>query len=146
MLNLYKIFSGLAGSAVPRLRSNLGLVVPSLESVAPIIAPGASLAATVLVDAASIALDATLGNLFILDCTTDAVREFAVPTGGTAGQRIAVRIVNTSGGALTNTTFAALIRSAALTLPATTFQRDYDLEFDGTDWAIVNFSPADIPN
>lgn len=134
MLALRKIFYGVT-SAVPLLGSILGLVAPTFTS-----------ALAILVDAAAIAVNAALGGTFVITCASDAVREISVPSNGTTGQRLVVRIINTSGGNLTNTTFAAAIRQPALTLPATTFQRDYELAFDGATWAIVSQSAADVPN
>lgn len=134
MLNLTKIFGAQAG-AVPRLRSILGLVANTFTS-----------ALAVLGDGATVDVDASLAGTFTLTCASDAVREIQVPTNGVAGQRLAVTIINTSGGPLTNTTFAAAIRQPALTLPATGFQREYTLAFDGGTWAIVAQSAADIPN
>lgn len=146
MLNLNKIFYGIGGAAQQLLGSTLGLVAPSIQSQTPVVAPGQSLGVTALVDGANIPVDAELGNLFTLTCASNAARIIDPPTNGEAGQEVAVRIRNTSGGALTNTTFAVAIRKAAPTLPANNFQREYRLRFDGTDWSLVLQSAADIPN
>lgn len=134
MLNLYSNFTGFPG-AVPRIRSLLGLVMPSIVQLV-----------SALVDGATIAINAGTAGHFTFVAASNAVREFSVPTNGVTGQHITVILSNTSGGALTNTTFAAAIRRGTLTLPATGFQREYTLAFNGTTWAITNQSASDIPN
>ena len=104
--------------------------------------------AAALVDAAAIAL-ATAGNIsfFRFVAASNAVRVFGVPTGmSIEGARIMLTIYNTSGGALTNTTFNAGIKQpAAVTYPANGFHREYFLTFDGTNWSL-SFSGQDIAN
>lgn len=144
MLDLQKIFFGVAG-AVPRLGSILGLNVPSLQADSAVVSQVSS-PIVALTDGATVAVDAALGGTFVLTCASNATRAIQVPTNGVAGQRIVVRIINTSGGALSATTFAAGIRQPALTLPGNATQRDYELAFNGTSWGIYNFSPANVPN
>lgn len=146
MLSFDRLFSVVTTLGVQVLRPLFGLSLPTLSvDVAPQ-APGFVGAAVALVDGAAVAINAALGETFTLTCANNNARVFGVPTNGVVGQRLFVRIINTSGGALTVTTFNAGIKQPALTLPATGTNRGYELYFDGTNWSIVNFSPANVPN
>lgn len=134
MLNLYRIFSGFPG-AIQRLASNLALVAPSFTQ-----------SQVALTDGATIDINAGLGGTFTFTAASNAARVFQVPLNGVVGQRLLLILSNASGGALTVTTFIAAIRRGTLTLPANGFQRQYELAFNGTTWAIVNQSATDIPN
>lgn len=150
-LNLNKILFGVNG-VVPKLGSILGLSVPTLDVAgAATFSGGAAVtrlteAVVALTDGAAIAIDAALGATFTLAATSNAARVFAVPTNGVAGQRITIRIVNTSGGALTLTTFNASIKQPALTYPASATTKEFEMYFDGTEWEVSSYSPANIPN
>jgi hypothetical protein len=145
MLSFQNLFSALPGTP-NTLRSLLGLSAPTLEVDAGIVAPNFLSSVVTLTDGAAVAVNAALGGRFILTCANNNAREISVPTNGVAGQRIEVVIINTSGGNLTVTTFAAAIRQPALTLPATATQREFTLVFQGGTWGIYNFSPANVPN
>lgn len=156
MLDFKNIFSALPG-ATPTLASIFGLRLPTLIvtglvtlaggsfSVAPT-APNFVGAMAVLVDGAAVAVNAALAQTFTITCASNAAREISVPLNGVAGMRIVVRIINTSGGALTLTTFAAAIKQPALTYPATATTKEFQLFFDGTEWELTGYSPANIPN
>jgi len=134
MFDLNRILRDIAGAA------------PRLDSILPFSAPALIGAVSALTDGATIAINAAVGTLFTFTAATNGTREFSVPTNGVAGSRIYVILSNTSGGALSATTFAAAIRRGTLTLPATGFQRQYELAFAGSTWAIVSQSATDIPN
>lgn len=103
--------------------------------------------ATALTDGATITPVLTDGNRFTFTAANNNVRAFQAPANPVSGDSIKLRIVNTSGGALTNTTFAAAIKQpAAVTYPATGFNRTYTLEYDGTTWSLVTLSSADCAN
>lgn len=146
--SLWTILNG----AVQKLQPILGLVLPTLDVLGATTftqgptGPGFIGAQAVLTDGASIAVDASLASTFLLTCANNGTRQIAVPTNGVEGQRVTVTIINTSGGNLTLTTFAAGIKAPAVTLPANATHREYELYFDGTEWSIVNYSPANIPN
>lgn len=146
--SLFTILNG----AVQKLQPILGLVLPTLDVLgattftqAPT-GPGFIGAQATLTDGATVAVDAALASTFLLTCASNAAREISVPTNPTTGRRITVTIINTSGGNLTATTFAAAIKQPSLTLPATGTNREFTLYYDGTEWSIVGFSPANIPN
>lgn len=100
-----------------------------------------------LTDAATITPALTSGGWFVLTATSNAVRAFAAPTGAAAaGAIVYLQVKNTSGGALTNTTFGASIKSgAAITWPATGTNKIYMLFYDGTNWYVQQLSP-DVSN
>lgn len=145
MLNLESIFRGEPG-ATPRIRSILGLILSSLTVETTFSAPGLKVGINPLVDGAAVAVDASLEDTHVITCVNNNVRVIQVPTNGVTGQRIVVRIINASGGAIGNTSFVAGILKPAVTLPATGFQRDYILAFDGTTWRLYVQSAADVPN
>lgn len=151
MIALKKLFTSVAG-AVPKLKATIGMVFTTLDVTGALTASGAISATQIaqamvtLVDGAAVAIDATLGGTFTLTCVNNNARVFGVPTGGIAGQRITVRIINTSGGALTVTTFNASIKQPALTYPATATQKEYHLLFDGAQWLVESYGPANVPN
>lgn len=151
MLNLQKVFYGIS-SAVPKLGSILGLTLPTLDVLGAAVfsasptGPNFIGGVATLVDGATIAVNAALGSTFTITCANNNARAIQVPTNGVAGMRIFVRIINTSGGALTLTTFAAGIKQPALNYPGTGTNREYELFFDGTNWAIMNFSASNVPN
>ncbi len=100
-----------------------------------------------LVDGATITPDCAAGNYFMFTAATNGVRAFQVPTNIIAGDDIRIIISNTSGGALTNTSFAAGIKQpAAITYPATGFKREYRIISDGTTVSLIAFSGADCAN
>lgn len=146
MRALKKLVSVVASGTTQLLNFTLGIRVPTFTSVLAPTAPGFIGAMATLVDGAAVAVNALVASTFTLTCANNNARVISVPTGGVAGQRIVVQIVNTSGGALTVTTFNAAIKQPALTLPATGTFREYELMFDGTEWSLVDFSGANVPN
>lgn len=82
-----------------------------------------------LVDAATITPNGGDGTIFELTAASDAIRAFALPTNMEDGQPFQITLKNTSGGALTQTTFAAGYHGT-MTLPATGKQRTYQFYFD----------------
>lgn len=108
-------------------------------------------AGAVLVDGAAIAIDASIEGVQSLTAASNAARVFQVPTGGIVGQIVPVRLINTSGGALNATTFVAAIKQpAALTFPATGFNRTYYLRpvllAAVLTWSLIGDSGADCAN
>jgi len=104
-------------------------------------------ASTALVDGAAIAINAALGNVFTFTAASDAARVFGVPTGGILGQRVYLYLTNTSGGALTATTFHASILQGTVTLMATAKSREYVLRCLSATvptWALVAQTAVDI--
>lgn len=86
-------------------------------------------APVVLVDGATITPDGADGVAFEFTAATNGVRDFHLPTNMEDGQPFQITLKNTSGGALTNTTFAAGYHGT-MTLPATAKQRTYQFYFD----------------
>ncbi len=85
-----------------------------------------------LVDAATIAPDGNSGMNFVFDATTNGVRDFIDPVNMSDGQFFSITLKNTSGGALTTTTFNAASYHGTMTLPATAKQRTYEFYWDAT--------------
>lgn len=105
-----------------------------------------AIVATALVDAATITPDCSTGGVFQLTCTSNAARAIQVPTNAPSGAEIKIQLLNTSGGALTLTTFAAGIKQpAAVTYPATAFNRIYTLTNVGGTW-YLSFIATDVGN
>lgn len=135
MFDLHRILRGLSGTAMQ-----------VLDSILPFQAPAVFTAQATLTDAATITPDTSEAGTFLLTCASNAARAIQPPADLTAGRRIYIIIYNTSGGALTLTTFAAAIKQPAITLPATGTNREYELYCDGTEWSVVHFSSANVPN
>ena len=70
----------------------------------------------------------------------------ALRGGPTKGQQFAVRVVNTSGGSLTNISFGAQFKMPAVTMPATGNSRTWHFVWDGTNAIEINRTAADVPN
>ena len=102
----------------------------------------------VLGPAATVTPDATKGAYCQVTFTANTVVAVQIPSGIPAGYlwRFAITIINTSGGALTNTTFVAAYKQATITYPADTKQRAYEFISDGTTaWELFQ-TAADIAN
>jgi hypothetical protein len=102
-----------------------------------------------LVYSASMAIDANLGNFFTVIPTNGVAFAFQVPTNPADGQRLTIRITNTTGGALGAATFTAGangFRAAAWTQPATGNSRSITFQYDGSVWCEIGRCTADIPN
>lgn len=119
---------------------------PRFQFLQSLVATGFTGTWVTLTDGAAVAIDCAVGNWFTLTCANNNARVFQVPANMLAGDHVWVRVVNTSGGALNATTFAAAIKQPALTYPATANNRLYEIIFDGTTVSLVAFASADIPN
>ncbi len=119
---------------------------PTATSPMPLQAPFVGGTMQTLTDGATVTVDPSLGQTGKLVCANNNVRAFQLPTTAPAGTTFAVIISNTSGGALTNTTFVAGYKAPALTLPATGFQRTYLWLWDGTNAILQAQTAADVPN
>jgi hypothetical protein len=95
---------------------------------------------------ASIDIDASQGTEFVITATNNTNFTINAPTNPTTGQRITVRIKNTSGGALGTVTWNAVFKLAAWTSPATANSRAIDFSYDGTNWLEAVRTAADVPN
>jgi hypothetical protein len=95
---------------------------------------------------ATVSVDANAGNSFWVTATNGTGFTVANPTNASAGQRITIRVRNTSGGALGTLTWDTAYRLAAWTQPADGYSRAIDFEYNGTSWIEVSRTPADVPN
>ena len=97
--------------------------------------------------AGTTAINAALGNLFVITGTNNSAITVGNPSNAQTGQYIRIRVRNTSGGALGVWTFDTLYKlGAAWTQPATGFSRSIDFEYDGTNWVEANRAAADVAN
>jgi hypothetical protein len=100
--------------------------------------------------AASIALDASLGNLFVVTVTDAVPFEFAAPSNQPAApnsQVIVITIRNGSGGAHGAGTFNAVFKtSAAVPAIADTKNRSFCFRSNGTNWVELWRTAADVAN
>jgi hypothetical protein len=103
---------------------------------------------TTITYSASMTPNAWNGNEFVITATNANAFTINDPTGGTSttGQRITIRIKNTSGGALGAATWGAGYKMAAWTNPATGNSRAIDFQYDGASWVEVSRTTADVPN
>lgn len=102
----------------------------------------------VIAPAATPTPNALLGPWIKMTFTANTVVAFQIPSNVPAGYswQFAITIINTSGGALTNITFVAAYKAAALTFPADTKNRTYVFNTDGTNaWEVVQ-TAADAAN
>ena len=83
---------------------------------------------------------------FVITQSSGSAFSVPAPQNETTGQRITIRIRNTSGGALGTVTWNAVFKMAAWTSPATGNSRSIDFQFDGTNWVEVSRTPGDVPN
>jgi uncharacterized cupin superfamily protein len=95
---------------------------------------------------ASMTIDATVGDSFIITATNGTAFTINAPTTPITGQRISVKLKNSSGGALGVATWNAVFKMAALTNPADGFSRTIDFEYDGTNWVQISQTGVDVPN
>jgi hypothetical protein len=95
---------------------------------------------------ATVAIPANQANEFSTNANDGSAFTVAAPTNGVSGQRITIRIRNTSGGALGAVTWDAVYKLAAWTSPASGQSRSVDFTFDGTNWIETGRTPADVPN
>jgi len=134
-MNMARFFRSIVTNARPRFQAMQQLVASAFVGTW-----------VTLVDGATITPDCAFGNCFNFVAANNNVRAFAVPANIVSGDFIRIFISNTSGGALTNTTFAAGIKQSAITYPATANKREYRIANDGVVTMLVGFSAVDIPN
>lgn len=96
---------------------------------------------------ASMTPDASLGNLQVITATNNTAFAINTPTNPSTGQRLRIKIKNTSGGALGAATFSAAFKlGAAWVQPANGFSRTIEFDNDGTNWIETFRSAADVAN
>lgn len=97
--------------------------------------------------AATVTPNLLSGSQVQVTYSANTVVVFQIPTGLPAGQiaTFTITIINTSGGSLTNTTFAAAYKTASLSYPATAKNRTYSFYTDGTN-AYQITDAADVAN
>lgn len=108
--------------------------------------PRASRVPVTVTYSASMQFEAGLGNIFEITATNGTAFSISNPLDPVIGQRITLRIINTSGGALGAVTFGTQFKMSAWTQPATGNSRSVDLEYNGTNWYQVAQTGVDIPN
>lgn len=89
-------------------------------------------------------------HLITIIPTDGAAFTIANPSTGIAGDRMTIRIVNTTGGALGAVTWgsapASVYRLAAWTNPATGYYRAITFANDGSYWREISRTTGDVPN
>lgn len=105
---------------------------------------------TTLTYAASIAIDASLGNAFVVSVTDAVAFVFAAPTNTPPTgkvQTITITIKNTSGGAHGAGTFnAVFLTSASVPAIANGKNRTFAFQWNGTNWVEIWRTAADVAN
>lgn len=96
-------------------------------------------------DTATVTIDAALGNLHNIGVTTATAFTIAAPANPADGQRITIKIANSSGGAMGVITWNAVFKMAAWTNPAAGFERAIDFWYDGLNWRQCG-ATVDVPN
>lgn len=94
----------------------------------------------------SITPDASLGHVFNITVTDGVAFAINAPTTPVKGQRITIRIKNTSGGAVGTITWNAVFKMPTWTSPATGFSRAATFDYDGTNWVEASRNAADVAN
>lgn len=107
--------------------------------------------ATTLTYGPSIAIDASLGNNFVVTITDAVAFVTAAPTNTPPsgfGQLISITYRNASGGAHGAGTFNAVFKTQATPFPAIAngFSRTVWFLWNGTNWVEVARSAADVAN
>lgn len=96
---------------------------------------------------ASIVLDASSGDMFSVNASSNIAATVSAPLNPIQGQRITIQMQNTSGGAIAAAlSFNAIFKLAAWTNPANTFNRSITFYFNGTNWYEINRTTVDVPN
>lgn len=105
---------------------------------------------TTLTYGPSIAVDASLGNQFVVTVTDAVAFAIAAPTNTVPtgfGQQITITIRNASGGAHGAGTFNAVFKtSGAVPAIATGFSRSFSFRWNGTNWVELWRTAADVAN
>jgi hypothetical protein len=97
----------------------------------------------------SLTMDVKTGNVFVITATDGVAFTINAPSNATVGQRISIRIKNTSGGALGTVTWNAIFKMTAWTSPATGFSRFIEFTYTNVganNWIETSRSAADVPN
>lgn len=107
--------------------------------------------ATTLTYGPSIAIDASLGNEFVVTITDNVAFAIAAPTNTPPtgfAQVITLTFRNASGGAHGAGTFNAVFKTPAAGFPAiaTGFSRSFQYRWNGTNWVETFRSAADVAN
>lgn len=96
---------------------------------------------------ASITVDAALGETFVITATNNSNFTINTPTNATTNKIMRVTIKNTSGGALGTATWGGGYKLAgAWTQPANAKNRTITFYYNGSNWAEVSRSAADVDN
>lgn len=95
---------------------------------------------------ASMTIDATTANYFPINANNGTAFTINAPTNAVDGQRITVKIKNTSGVALGAATWNAVFKMAAWVNPANGFSASIDFEYDGTNWVEITRGGVTVPN
>lgn len=133
-------------SATTPVRTFLETLIGTFASlVANITVAVFNLTTRAVVQAGTIALDAV--PVQRITYTTNAISTVNPPTTAVDGRRIAVWVINTSGGAMGVITWGTGFKlGGAFTNPANGTRRIIEFECDGTNWYEFNRSAADVTN
>jgi hypothetical protein len=105
---------------------------------------------TTLTYGAAIAIDASLGDHFVVSVTDAVAFAFGAPTNPPPTgkeQVIYITVRNTSGGAHGAGTWNAIFKTAGnVTATATGFSRTYAFRWNGTNWVEIFRTAADVAN
>ena len=91
-------------------------------------------------------IDTRIARTFKILATDRVGFTIAAPTNPIQGQRIAIVIKNTSGGALGTVTWDSAYKMATWTSPATGYSRSIEFVYDWDHWREVSRTSADVPN
>ena len=94
----------------------------------------------------NITITAPLANRFRVVVTNNTAFTVLNPITPRTGQRITIRIVNTSGGAMGVITWDTAFKLSAWTNPANGFSRSISFAYNGSNWIEESRTAADIPN
>lgn len=95
---------------------------------------------------ASITIDASTANWFFINANNGTAFTINTPTNPSIGQRITIKIQNTSGGALGVITWSASFKMATLTSPGNGFEVALDFIYDGANWRQIGTPANNVPN
>jgi hypothetical protein len=94
----------------------------------------------------NVVITASLANRFRIPVTNGVAFTILNPISPRTGQRITIRIINTSGGAMGVITWDTAFKLSAWTNPANGFSRSISFSYNGSNWIEESRTPADIPN
>ncbi len=137
-----------AGTSVAVFRTSDGTAGMSIDSAGRLATTRAIMEATTAPTyGASVTINTIAANEHVITATNGTAFTISDPLyAAQAGQRLTVRIRNTSGGVLGAVTWGAAYKLAAWTSPANGFSRSIDFRYDGANWVEVSRTPADVPN